>query len=567
MRLINVETMEMISLPMHISLLSENYPYAILSHTWGEEEVSFHEYHMPDKESKKGYAKIKACCLQARKDRIHWVWVDTCCIDKKDNAELSEAINSMYAWYRESAICYALLEDVPPRSPGFPENKFREARWFTRGWCLQELIAPTRVEFYAADWSELGTKWSLSAIIKEITGIPHDALCHKRPLSEFPAAERMSWASKRKTTRIEDMAYCLLGIFDVNMPLIYGEGERSFARLQLEILKEKEDYTVLLCNSSAMRSGSNIALGGHAIASSPTFFERLAFTTVSGESCNYNKLETLKALQTRLTKDMTVQMMARNPPHMTSQGLRMQLFTWRAPHLNDKTILVWTETIWNQQLVCVSLARSRENPLTTYLRDSFHGVHLVGTENLRSFYFKRLQLGTSHKEILGMPPHSLWYPQRPKAVELVLSSTCSSRFSFIRSLPPLDISSIDNNGPLKRLCFKPWTTAAAPGLDSSVLQLLVQLSHDTAGKYPLCDLITTIFIHPQEPKCVIKPYTHSTSGSEDSSSQATDFAALEISNSCHVTGSVKVRLQSGIAPNSSFVPDLVILNMTVYGSN
>jgi hypothetical protein len=157
MRLLNTTTLPLTEFNHHIP------PYAIPSHKWGDQEVTFPEINSPDRK-KHGWAKIARCCRQARLDGLDWAWIDPCCIDKTSSAELSEAINSMYAWYAGSWICYAYLKDVPaPRSPESPldESKFRVARWFTRGWCLQELIAPSRVEFYAKDWTEIGTKLSL----------------------------------------------------------------------------------------------------------------------------------------------------------------------------------------------------------------------------------------------------------------------------------------------------------------------------------------------------------------------------------------------------------------------
>ncbi|KXX74108.1 Vegetative incompatibility protein HET-E-1 [Madurella mycetomatis] len=220
-------------------------PYAILSHTWGDQEVTFQEIDMPEREKKKGFAKILGCCRQAQMDLIEWVWIDTCCIDKSSSAELSEAINSMYAFYRNAEICYVFLEDVPGPDPNFPLDQFVAARWFTRGWCLQELIAPCNVEFYAADWAEIGTKLSLCNVIENITAIPESVLIGGE-LAQCSIAQKMSWASTRRTTRIEDEAYCLLGIFGVNMPMLYGEGRRAFYRLQEEIIKQTEDYTFLL---------------------------------------------------------------------------------------------------------------------------------------------------------------------------------------------------------------------------------------------------------------------------------------------------------------------------------
>lgn len=219
-------------------------PYAILSHTWGVEEVTFQEMGTPDAERKRGFKKITQCCAQAKLDGLKYAWVDTCCIDKRSSAELSEAINSMFRWYSEAHICYAYLEDVDIHSRCFWETASRQSRWFKRGWTLQELLAPKHVTFFDKDWSEIGTKLSLLDDVSQITGIPHVALLHPSIIYEHSVSERMSWASNRQTTRLEDVAYCLLGIFGVNMPLLYGEGKRAFRRLQLKILSGSDDHSI-----------------------------------------------------------------------------------------------------------------------------------------------------------------------------------------------------------------------------------------------------------------------------------------------------------------------------------
>jgi hypothetical protein len=218
--------------------------YVILSHTWGSEEVSFQDIQgSHDRISHRaGYKKIKDCCAKASEAGFRYVWIDTCCIDKTNSTELSEAINSMFRWYKNSATCYAYLEDVEPEGP-----RFVGSRWFSRGWTLQELIAPTDVLFFDRDWNEIGTRQSLKDSIEEVTGIPEPVLINGS-LREHCVAEIMSWAAGRHTTRIEDKAYSLLGLFGVNMPLIYGEGENAFLRLQLEIIKNTTDHSILAWN-------------------------------------------------------------------------------------------------------------------------------------------------------------------------------------------------------------------------------------------------------------------------------------------------------------------------------
>ncbi|KAI1081452.1 heterokaryon incompatibility protein-domain-containing protein [Whalleya microplaca] len=222
--------------------------YAILSHTWGDDEVTFQDWQYlpwPEVQKKEGYRKIEYCCQQAAKEGIEWVWADTCCIDKTSSAELTESINSMFRWYRKSAVCYAFLADIPYETElSRREENLEKSRWFTRGWTLQELIAPVEVIFYSTDWQQIGTKSQLSACISKITLIEETYLDGAN--IEFASiAQRMSWAAKRQSSRDEDMAYCLLGIFDVNMPLIYGEGPKAFQRLQEEIMRAyPEDHTL-----------------------------------------------------------------------------------------------------------------------------------------------------------------------------------------------------------------------------------------------------------------------------------------------------------------------------------
>ncbi|PQE14401.1 Vegetative incompatibility HET-E-1 protein [Rutstroemia sp. NJR-2017a BBW] len=313
----------------------DNTPeWAILSHVWEAEEISYTEWNeiqeQPESEradflrQKKGYAKIREfcslcqggiplchhlgcrasatcrmpetiCCVnvvpkcQCEPLVVEWCWVDTCCIDKSSSAELSEAINSMFKWYEQSLVCIAYLSDVPEYGAAGESSAFRNSTWFTRGWTLQELIAPAfhGVNFYSwearhtptgrkyfVDHTTQTTSWVnpykpyemsrqqlwLCEIISQITKIPKEAIGPiqiRRHLHSYSIAERMSWASSRKTTRGEDIAYCLLGLFDLNMPLIYGEGSRkAFFRLQEEMLKHSYDHTLFLWQNPIPRTNN-----------------------------------------------------------------------------------------------------------------------------------------------------------------------------------------------------------------------------------------------------------------------------------------------------------------------
>ncbi|CEJ93635.1 hypothetical protein VHEMI09212 [[Torrubiella] hemipterigena] len=269
MRLLNTNTLE-----LEEFYSSETPSYAILSHTWGPEEVLFGDMaDLSGAREKHGYRKLSGACRLARKQSYDYIWIDTCCIDKSSSAELSEAINSMFQWYRGAAVCYAYLSDVPEPDPLEAERSFRSSRWFTRGWTLQEMLAPASVEFYNADWYRLGAKTDIALYshITEICGIDELTL-RGGNLEHVSIARKMYWASNRTTTRIEDAAYSLLGIFDVNMPLLYGEGTKAFRRLQEEILRKSDDPSIFAWFNSRYSEGTAVDV----LATSPLDFREIS---------------------------------------------------------------------------------------------------------------------------------------------------------------------------------------------------------------------------------------------------------------------------------------------------
>ncbi|KAM3460165.1 hypothetical protein NHJ6243_006211 [Beauveria neobassiana] len=256
MRLLNTSTVQVEEFGL------ETLPrYAILSHRWGNEEVTLQDLESGQVAEKVGFEKVLRFCYRAKHDGFPYAWIDTCCIDKASSAELSEAINSMYQWYFDADRCYAYLADVPS-----PKATFQESEWFERGFTLQELLAPVEVYFLDDQWNDIGTKTSLRNAVSFRTGIPSDILSGIADIDTASIAQRMSWAASRKTSRLEDRAYCLMGIFGVNMPLIYGEGERAFTRLQEEIMKISDDQSIFAWESSDTRTGL--------LATSPAAFAR-----------------------------------------------------------------------------------------------------------------------------------------------------------------------------------------------------------------------------------------------------------------------------------------------------
>ncbi|KAH6611511.1 het domain [Trichoderma cornu-damae] len=305
-------------------------PYAILSHTWGDEEITIQQLRRlggpsqltPSSSSpkaldkkrraialKKGYIKVARAARLAASRGLDYIWVDTCCIDKTSSAELSEAINSMYLWYERSAECYAFLSDVEPAvdaDAGAFRQSLGRSRWFTRGWTLQELVAPRLVLFYAEDWSLLGRKDApadFARAISEITSIDEQVLDGRVDPLQLSVSARMAWASHRSTTRLEDTAYCLMGLFQVNMPLLYGEGRRAFTRLQEEIIRRTDDQSIFAWNSFDDQDEDPDALFG-LLAQSPAQFKRAG------------ALQVLPPLP----------VYASAPSGMTNQGLRVQLY-------------------------------------------------------------------------------------------------------------------------------------------------------------------------------------------------------------------------------------------------
>jgi hypothetical protein len=276
MRLINTRTLAL------EEFFGDQIPkYAILSHTWREDEVTYQDWHDGHRRSyKKGYQKIQAACLVAQQNSIEHLWVDTNCINKDSSSELSEAINSMFTWYQNSFICYVYLDDFH-----FEDKDsliaFGDSRWFARGWTLQELLAPRNMQFFDASWMEFGTKQSLLLDISRITSIHIQYLVHPDSIRLASVARRMSWVSARTTTREEDLAYCLLGIFEINMPLLYGEGRKAFIRLQEEIIKHSNDHTIFCWSWPPSMSDATPDWQGCLAPSPITFRDSGEFTPTS----------------------------------------------------------------------------------------------------------------------------------------------------------------------------------------------------------------------------------------------------------------------------------------------
>lgn len=275
--------------------------YAVLSHRWTDEEPTFKSFRKGHIDLTEGYNKVIRCCDFAKSRNIPWVWLDTVCIDKRSSAELSESLNSMFRWYQQSAECYVHLADVTLDGHDREEvnRLLRKSQWFTRGWTLQELLAPSKMIFCDADWNIIGRRDDDELVneISIVTGIGTYDI-NNFSVHRSSVARKMSWASARETTRPEDMAYCLLGLFDVHMPLLYGEGAtKAFLRLQLEIMRKSNDKSIF---AWALEPEMNMTWNGM-LASSPKCF-RFSAGVILDEASVKN----------------------RYPYEMTNQGLRFQ---------------------------------------------------------------------------------------------------------------------------------------------------------------------------------------------------------------------------------------------------
>ncbi|KAI6017599.1 heterokaryon incompatibility protein-domain-containing protein [Pisolithus microcarpus] len=309
--------------------------YAILSHRWGaevnyEEMVGLMKMEEEEREEVKqrdGYQKILKSCEQAAKDGYKWLWIDTCCIDKRSSAELSEAINSMYRWYQNAQICYAYLNDVGEST--FPtkedDDKYSQSNgwpeWFVRGWTLQELIAPKEVEFFNKGWVPIGNKRRLAPTLQVITGIPCEALTSGMEGKSLTVAQIMSWATNRKTTLVEDRAYSLMGLFGVHMPMLYGEGEKAFQRLQLEIIRKFSNQSMLpLWVPRMLRPGSDLAMAT-TYRNAPVIHSNNSKTEGSG-CCVSHSLQ-MKKVEPDESVERVQNPPRIDPPHMSALKLKL----------------------------------------------------------------------------------------------------------------------------------------------------------------------------------------------------------------------------------------------------
>jgi hypothetical protein len=443
--------------------------YAILSHTWGRDEVTFRDLAELSREqlvSKTAWEKVEKCCTKALKWGLEWVWIDTCCIDQSSSAELSEAINSMYQWYQKSAVCYAYLSDVDSVEKEFLSDRiidhghssFDKARWFSRGWCLQELLAPRNMQFYNIRWEYIGSKHSLKERISTITHIDEYGLFIP-DLSVLSVAERMSWAAHRQTTRQEDIAYCLLGIFNINMPLLYGEGQtRAFGRLQEEIMKRTEDHSIPAWSGKGTDFGNDM----------------VGFLAPHPSAFSYGKMDLCELPEPVAPLSITgrgicaqIPLIHRGPPDQDyhylavigcqKSGVPESYYAIQVTRIK-KSSDVYRRGSPNLQIV--SLEKAKNAPLSTiFLLRRSKPTHLE-IKDTRQVWLSLLEMKDCIYKIKCAFPRSLWnvdrrafafspldkeaYPQMALAI-----TNANGKAFFLRiDLDPLCAHLVESNGPI-----------------------------------------------------------------------------------------------------------------------
>ena len=370
--------------------------YAILSHTWREQEVSFADMKKGSAEGMAEYEKIQQSCQQPVAQECGYIWIDTCCIDKSSSAELSESINSMYLWYEKAKICYAYLADVPA-TLGTEKQKaaFANSRWFKRGWTLQELVAPSNMVFLSSEWIEIGTKETLCEEIAAITGISVSILTGTS-FRTASIAKRMSWASGRITTRPEDIAYCLMGLFDVNMPMLYGEGEKAFIRLQEEIIRNSDDQSLFAWTNSTEDAKLPCGL----LASSPSRFAN------SGDVMPYSEWETSAPFSTS-NKGLRIELhlsphegfyvAALNCPVPPKYENFLGIFLKRVFTGNDRYVRVKSNVLGNIKL--------RGNIQTVYVRNHVSNFEAREIYPTHAFQLRRRPIeDDGYRLVAALPP-------------------------------------------------------------------------------------------------------------------------------------------------------------------
>ncbi|OBZ69553.1 hypothetical protein A0H81_10519 [Grifola frondosa] len=405
-------------------------PYAILSHRWADprRETTFEQL-----KARRVSEKIKYFCEEALIDGYDWVWVDTCCINKTSSSELSEAINSMYIWYGKSDVCYAYLKDVSGAGDARqPDSAFRKSEWFRRGWTLQELIAPAKVVFLDADWKLIGTKENLADVVEEITKVPRDILLHRSPFSKFSVAQRLSWAADRETTRDEDQAYSLMGLFGIHMPTLYGEGQHAFIRLQQEIMRNSNDHSVF-----AWKTGPLLPSWQGLLAPSPSYFHA-SDTIVQMPYETYGK-QFAKISQPHYSVTNYGILLRLPLYHISKQGAEVYLAALACKFSEGRMICIRLQRLQGNlytkespDFIDVEIQPNRFVVQEVYIQHTSPVFDMTSSHHARSnmactFFIDRTMLSTFKLKRGGLAPPRMWVEDEG-GLRLTIDGFCERRY-------------------------------------------------------------------------------------------------------------------------------------------
>ena len=485
MRLLDTSNIKLVEFPNPPS------EYAILSHTWGDGEVTFQDLTTDTNRELPGWLKILNCCELAAKDGWQYVWIDTCCIDKSSSSELSEAINSMFAWYRQASICYVYMSDVACTTQHFISSEFCHSRWFTRGWTLQELLAPTFLLFMNQSWQELGSRSTLSLEVEKATGISHSSTINFEGCS---VATRMSWAANRSTTRTEDQAYSLLGLFGINMALLYGEGTNAFLRLQLEILRGSDDESIFAWNNRLENPGSAL------FARSPSCFACSGHIEVTREDSTGDRPEfamTNRGLRTCVK----LYRYSGTFEHIADGFYKLELGGYKPGSLNEievkalmKRLRLWPlrcRSTQTRQRVAICLLEEPDGRFVRHpwLRLGEFGSSVYPTSNWKALPIQSIHVRDSPTDnfpALDRGPCTLALTfLMPSTIRVGSLDFRAVDYNKFRIYGPLMKKSSSFFGGQKPINFVPYNSTAARGSDNSRqhIDTILETEHSSALRF------------------------------------------------------------------------------------
>ncbi|KAI6007493.1 hypothetical protein EDC04DRAFT_2611339 [Pisolithus marmoratus] len=398
MYLLNVATQQ-------LEDIHELRPYAILSHALqAGETVYFHQVGTESVRMQPGYEKVETCCEPARQGGLKYIWTDTCCANANNSAAYTETTTLAYTWYQQAHVCYTYLDDVDGSEDSREKHStFKRSRWFRLTWTLGELSAPKHVLLRERLDNDRNEGRPFECIHRDALEYPERVPC-------FSIATRMSWARGRTSTKHEDRVYALMGLFGVNLPILYGEGEtRTFLKLQNEILKTTDDQSIFAWHSAGGASTSSEYHSSGLLADTSKCFadcgniqqipydqwSRYCAEHFCSKNAAYPQLDILPSCR---GVQATLPVRQRG----LGGGLDALLACARGP------------AVWNGSEYVADL--NKADPIYIRLRKSHHGYERVDKDHLESVRindFQKFSLRGIHicasRSLLDVPAYQKWF--------------------------------------------------------------------------------------------------------------------------------------------------------------